>query len=114
MRCVGTPLYNAPEVLAGEINTFESDIYSFGLVIWELWYGKRVYEDLTKAEICHPRRKMPKITDIQPPTSLKELMKLMWRKNKKDRPDASSVVRTLKEVKKRYSRRLSDLTETAL
>ncbi|XP_028395677.1 dual serine/threonine and tyrosine protein kinase-like [Dendronephthya gigantea] len=43
----GTPLYMAPEIFAAEICDASADIYSFGLILWEMWYGEVVYSE------CH-------------------------------------------------------------
>jgi eukaryotic-like serine/threonine-protein kinase len=40
----GTPLYMAPEQLTGGALTTQTDIYSLGLVLYELFTGKRAFE----------------------------------------------------------------------
>ena len=47
----GTPAYMAPEQLAGKAATAQSDIYSLGLVLYEVFTGKRVFEAATLAEL---------------------------------------------------------------
>lgn len=42
----GTSLYLAPEVFEGRIYNSKADMYSFGFVLWELWYGKTAFEDM--------------------------------------------------------------------
>jgi serine/threonine-protein kinase len=41
----GTPLYQAPEQLAGREVTVRSDVYALGLVLYELFTGKRAFPD---------------------------------------------------------------------
>lgn len=36
-RAVNNPTWVAPEILSGEEYSLASDVYSFGLVLWELW-----------------------------------------------------------------------------
>jgi len=49
----GTPQYMAPEQRAGEEVTVRSDLYSLGLVLYELFTGKRAFEARTTAELRH-------------------------------------------------------------
>jgi len=46
----GTPAYMSPEQLAGRPATAQSDLYALGLVLYELFTGKRALEATTIAE----------------------------------------------------------------
>jgi serine/threonine-protein kinase len=52
----GTPAYMSPEQLAGEELTTKSDIYSLGLVLYELFTGKRAFQGANLAELLSQRR----------------------------------------------------------
>ena len=47
----GTPAYMAPEQLAGKGATVRSDIYALGLVLYELYTGRRAFSAPTLAEL---------------------------------------------------------------
>jgi len=51
----GTPAYMAPEQLAGREVTVRSDIYSLGLVLYEMFTGRRAFEASTLAELIRLR-----------------------------------------------------------
>lgn len=55
---IGTHLYNPPEIYDRQVHVVESDVYSLALVIWELWYGKEVYSDLTDQEIRYSKTRL--------------------------------------------------------
>jgi len=66
----GTPAYMAPEQLAGKEVTVQSDIYSLGLVLYEVFTGKRAFEASTLAELV---RLHTETTPLSPSSLVKEL-----------------------------------------
>ena len=62
----GTPAYMAPEQLAGGEVTPRSDIYSLGLVLYELFTGQRALDARTMAELIAKREQ----AEIVPPTAI--------------------------------------------
>jgi predicted Ser/Thr protein kinase len=52
----GTPAYMAPEQFDGSTPSVKSDIYSLGLVLYELFTGKRAFEAPTLGELIKLRR----------------------------------------------------------
>jgi hypothetical protein len=61
----GTPAYMAPEQLQGQQATVQSDLYALGLVMYELFTGKRVHSGRTL-----PERVRELTSDITTPSSL--------------------------------------------
>jgi serine/threonine protein kinase len=53
----GTPAYMAPEQLAGTEATKRSDIYSLGLVLYEIFSGKKAFDAATLPELLRLRER---------------------------------------------------------
>jgi tRNA A-37 threonylcarbamoyl transferase component Bud32 len=68
----GTPAYMAPEQLAGKEVTAQSDIYALGLVLYEVFTGKRAFTAETLAELVRtgaqsaPSRPSSVVKDLDP------------------------------------------------
>jgi len=67
-HAVGTPLYMAPEVWRGETATRRSDLYSLGILLYELLAGTTPYLDVTLAELPSvvQDRAPPRLGEVAP------------------------------------------------
>src|SRR5262249_30991948 len=52
----GTPAYQAPEQLAGREVTIKSDLYGLGLVLYEVFTGRRAFEARSIAELMRAQK----------------------------------------------------------
>jgi serine/threonine protein kinase len=66
----GTPAYMSPEQITGKEITAQSDIYSLGLVLYELFTGKPAFQSDSISELVH---KHQTITPTNPSEILKEI-----------------------------------------
>ena len=73
----GTPAYMAPEQLIGDPPTVRSDIYSLGLVLYEMFTGKRAYDAPSLGELLKLRRSDS--TPTNPTAIVKDLDPLIER-----------------------------------
>lgn len=92
----GTPAYMAPEQLAGEPATVQSDLYALGLVLYELFTGKKAFEAATFAEW---KRKHGQDAPAAPSTVAREMDPLIERvilhcleKEPRERPRSALAV----------------------
>jgi len=73
----GTPAYMSPEQIEGREQTIQSDIYSLGLVLYELFTGKRAFEAPSLHELIQLRRR--NATPATPTSLVKDLDPLVER-----------------------------------
>lgn len=48
---IGTPFYMAPEVLVGDMYELPADIFSFAIMMWEMWHGRRVFSESEYSDV---------------------------------------------------------------
>ena len=92
-KIFGVVPYLAPEVLSRKPYTKESDVYSFGMIMWEFTTGKKPFHDREHnrfliTDILNGER--PQVTD-DTPEFYAELMKKCWDHNPENRPTAWEI-----------------------
>jgi len=83
----------APESIANKVYSQKSDVWSFGIVVWEIVAESLPYQDEDLVDVLvqiRDKARTPKIPEECPPL-LRELMELCWKRQPEERP-------TLKEI----------------
>jgi serine/threonine protein kinase len=92
----GTPAYMSPEQLAGKEVTVKSDIYSLGLVLYEVFTGKRPFEAASLEELkkkqteSSPISMTSQVSDLDP--AVENIILKCLAADPKDRPASVRVV----------------------
>lgn len=91
---MGTPHYMAPEVASFRHHDRKADIYSFGVMLWEMWYGKRAFEGIHADEL-HERVVLgirpEHVQDrTEPPNEWQGLMQRCWDGRPDRRPHSTA------------------------
>ncbi|RHZ48648.1 hypothetical protein Glove_543g18 [Diversispora epigaea] len=92
--------YIAPEVLCGETYTIKSDIYSVGILMWEVITGETPlddYEHDLELTLDIVKGCRPKIYEYLP-HEYATLMKQCWDANPDNRPDARTVYKKMESL----------------
>ena len=100
---IGTPAYMAPEQASGEAVDSRSDIYAFGIILFEMLTGRQPYEADTPMAIAikHITDPVPHILDANPslPPAVEEIIQTAMAKNRDDRfSSAVEMVEALRAV----------------
>ncbi len=108
-QLVGTPQYLSPEQARGGELTPATDIYSLGVMAFELFLEQLPFEAETAAEIMtmHLRAQPPRPAEIWPdvPRELEHLLLSMLAKDPADRPSLETIAGSLLRVRDELDRR---------
>jgi eukaryotic-like serine/threonine-protein kinase len=108
-QLVGTPQYLSPEQARGAAVSPQTDVYSLGVMAYELFLEQLPFEAETSAEIMamHLRATPPPPSEMWPdiPPGLENLLLAMLAKDPESRPTVLTVAHTLELVRSELERR---------
>jgi len=115
-RLRGTYAYTAPEMYHSKNYTSKSDVYSIGVVMWELVVRliknkhskpysefqdiKHDYQIIFQVAVNQRRPTIP----TECPTKLKQLIEKCWAQDPEERPTAAELIQILKNLKKKKTK----------
>ena len=92
----GTPAYMAPEQLLGQKATAKSDVYSLGLVLYEMATGVHPFADRSRQRMveAHLKRHAPPPSSLAPDIdpALEQIIQQCLEKESRDRPASALAV----------------------
>src|SRR6266516_3569747 len=108
--------YIAPEVIAGKKTTKESDVYSIGMLMWEISSGKSPFSNYENdyylaTNIINGIR--PKIVSGTP-LEYESLMKQCWDADPLKRLDSLTLWKKLKEINRYYLNKSNEQTQSEI
>ncbi|GMI48845.1 hypothetical protein TrCOL_g5988 [Triparma columacea] len=104
MTFCGTPYWTAPEIIRQEPYTEKADVYSYGIVLWELITAQEPYSGMESMEVAYAaaeRGLRPSIPSVCP-EGYSELMQRCWSDEPDERPDFTEVMVILFEIKRSF------------
>ena len=97
---VGTPAWMAPEILRGEEYTLSADIYSFGVIMWEMVFRSEPFKGVNAYAIAHQVGNTGRRLEIEEgcPAVWRQLMLRCW-SDAPSRPTSSDIVEILAKLR---------------
>jgi len=95
---------SSPELITNQPYQYSTDIYSFGIILWEIFHDQLCWSKYEKSEMdMFQLITSGKIEEAHPisndcPKELTKLIRRCWSKVAKDRPDANTVHDKLVEI----------------
>ncbi|OHT10763.1 TKL family protein kinase [Tritrichomonas foetus] len=96
---IGTCQWMAPEVLSSQKYNEKADVYSYGIILWEMLTGDIPYRGLNDIQIAvqvcknHSRPKIPRSC----PQNLHKFIKYCWNEDPSKRPDFNTICKALED-----------------
>ncbi|XP_021774294.1 tyrosine-protein kinase receptor UFO-like [Chenopodium quinoa] len=101
----GTPQWMAPEVLRNEQADEKSDIYSFGVILWELATHKIPWENLNAMQVIGAVGFMNQRLDIPEDVDSRwsSIIESCWQSDPQSRPTFQELLEKLKDLQRQYA-----------
>jgi len=96
---VGTACWMAPEVLIHARSSKFSDVYGFGIVLWELATRREVYEGLESTQIIAMVANDHLRPEVPPGCPWNDVMTKCWREVPSERPTFEEIVKELNRLR---------------
>lgn len=94
---VGTACWLAPETILHAQFSKDSDVYAYGILLWEVYTRKEVHDKLSAAQIIAKvaHEGLRPTIPFDCPSYWSQLMTDCWKKNPQDRPSVGNIIQRL-------------------
>jgi len=104
IKSVANPIWLAPEIMIGGEFTEAADVYSYGVILWEILHRKQPWEDIrfiNEIEQKVKKGERPPILGECPP-AYAELVSLCWTQDPTKRPPFKEIFERLVAIKQEF------------
>lgn len=99
---IGTASYMAPDVIGGDSYEGADDVYSYGILLHEIFSGQVPYSGLRAMQVAYgvanEGLRPESEWDSSFPAKIRELMKDCWKAERSDRPTFDKIIERLNEM----------------